>query len=138
MNLAVASALDAVRAERGSRFVTAFGKAQAVLDQFGEFRIASRVVSEAPHASSKDIADLLSIMFWMGTDNGAGIRREAEEWLATATDAQRVEVALHLESYPFLDRLEMDRVLRDVASIHSHLRDRCFELIEARKREHEG
>lgn len=138
MNLAVASALDAVRAERGSRLVTAFEKAQAVLDQLGEFGIASRVVSEAPHASSKDIADLLSILCWMGTDNGAGIRREAEEWLTTATDAQRVEVALHLEAYPFLDQFEMERVLRNVASKHSHLGGRCFELIEARKGEHEG
>jgi len=129
MDAILLAALDAVSRERGSRFRDTFDCAKALLAAYGQENIAERIAVEAgSQASPLVAADLLSVLFWFSTDNGASIRRASEAWLEECADAWKVEVALHLETYPFLDAEKMQDTLGRVAGRFPLLGGRCEEL----------
>jgi hypothetical protein len=134
MNTVLASAFETIRRERAIGFREAFSCARNVLNELGEARIADRVLNAAPEdVPFEDIADLLGILCWSGQDNGAGILRDAEQWLQTSSDERRLFVALHLDAYPFATTRQMSEVLTKIAESHLKLRDRCLTLIAQRK-----
>lgn len=139
MNPVLSQALDAILRERGSRFIEAFGSAEQLLEAYGQEGIAERIADEAaPVASPLVVADLLSILFWTSGDNGASIRRVSEAWLEECVDEWRVKVALHLESYPFLEAGRMWAILEKVAARFPALRERCEELQMRRAQDERG
>jgi hypothetical protein len=137
MNSVLSQALDAVLREQGSRFCEAFSFAQQLLGAYGQEGIAERIATEAaPQTSPLVVADLLSILFWSSSDNGASIRRTAEGWLEACIDEWKIQVALHLESYPFLEAEKMRATLEKVAARFPALRAPCEEL-QARRAQDE-
>ncbi|MBX3628005.1 MAG: hypothetical protein KF892_23555 [Rhizobacter sp.] len=139
MNAVLSQALDAVLRERGSRFREAFERAKNLLVAYGQEGIADRIAAEAAlQASPLVVADLLSILFWSSTDNGASIRRTSEGWLEECNDEWKVQVALHLEAYPFVEVERMRGSLAKVAAKFPALRARCEELRTLREQDERG
>lgn len=100
------------------------------------FDLAERLLAAIPEGCpSEVVADLLEILTWLTTDNGAELMRSAEGWLRDGTDLRRVRIALHLDAYPFLDRTEMERVLLRVAFRLPAVAARCADLIAGRWRD---
>lgn len=131
----LAETLATIEAERGGRFDRSFALAARLLAEFGEADLAERLCAAIPSEWPWEVvADLFGILQWSTSDNGAAISRAAERWLRGGEDLRRIRVALHLDAYPFLDRLEMERVLREVAARHPEVAARCDELIEARRK----
>jgi hypothetical protein len=127
--------LATIEAERGTRFDRSFGWVDRLLAEFGEADLAERLYAVIPSECPWEvIADLFGILVWSTSDNGAALSRAAEGWLRAGEDLRRIRVALHLDSYPFLDRSEMEQVLKDVASKHPEVAARCDELIGSRRR----
>ena len=108
--------------------------------EMGEEGIADRVVDATPSAVPwSQIANILGIMIWSTTDNGAdGIVRAAESWLVDAKDERRAFVALHLDVYPFTDPSQMNVVLGRVSSIHPSLAETCKAMISSREKTNSG
>jgi len=127
--------LAAIGSERGEWFDRSFTLAARLLAEFGEDGLAERLASAIPAECPWEVAaDLFGILQWCTSDNGAAIGAAAEGWLRAGDDLRRIRVALHLDSYPFPSRSEMEQVLRRVAARHPEVAARCDELIEARRR----
>lgn len=128
--------LAAIAAERPERFDRSFGLADRLLAELGEADLAERLLEAISEECPWEVvADLLGILCWQTTDNGAELMRSAEEWLRAGDDLRRVRIALHMEAYPFLDRAEMERVLLRVAFRLPAVAARCAELIAGRWRD---
>jgi hypothetical protein len=131
----LAVTLAAIGAERGARLDRSFILVDRLLAELGESDLAERLYAAIPiECPWEVVADLFGILEWSTSDNGAALSRATEGWLRAAEDPRRMRVALNLDSYPFLDRSEMERVLRGVAARHPEVAARCDELIEARRR----
>jgi hypothetical protein len=136
MNTILASAFETIRRERVDGFREAHAHAQEVLKELGVLGIADQVLNATPKdVPCQDIADLLGMLCWNGRDEGAGIRRDAEQWLRAGSDERRLYVALHLEAFPFATSEEMGEVLTRIAESHPKLRERCLYLIAQRRSE---
>ncbi|WP_165228194.1 hypothetical protein [Aquisphaera insulae] len=131
--------LAAIASERGGGFNRSFSLASDLLAEYGEPRLAERLITDIPPTVPWEVvADLLGILSWTTSDNGSASFRTAERWLREATDLRRILIALNLDVYPFLDSKEMERVLLRVADRHPEASGRCRELIAARRREGGG
>ncbi len=134
----LAETLAAIAAERGAHFDRSFILVDRLLAEFGEGDLAERLYAAIPiECPWEVIADLFGILEWSTSDNGTSLSRATEDWLRAAEDPRRMRVALNLDSYPFLDRSEMERILSRVAAIYPDVAARCDELIEARRRSRE-
>ena len=123
-----------IKAERGGKFDRSFTWVDRLLAEFGEADLAEILYAAIPIECPWEIvADLFGILVWSTSDNGAALGRATEGWLRAGEDPRRIRVALHLDSYPFLDRFEMEQVLREVVARHPEVAARCGELIEARR-----
>ena len=112
MNERLWHAVQTVARERGGKFKAAFAAVASLVAEFGESDIADRIVSEIPASVAWEVvADLLGILEWSTRDNGASIHRAAERWLIDGNDVRRIQVALHLDAYPFQDFEQMTHVL---------------------------
>jgi hypothetical protein len=119
--------------ENGPFSDAAFRLVGAVILEMGEEGIADRVVDATPNAVPwSQIANVLGIMIWSTSDNGAGIMRAAESWLLDAKDERRAFIALHLDVYPFKEPTEMKAVLERLSLIHPCLSDACETMISSR------
>lgn len=131
----LAEALAAIESERGARFDRSFTLVERLLAEFGEADLAERLYAAIPIACPWEVvADLYGILEWSTSDNGAALSRATEAWLRANEDLRRMRIALHLDSYPFLDRSEMEHVLGEVATMHPEVAARCNELIQTRRR----
>jgi hypothetical protein len=131
----LAETLAAIGSERGEKFDRSFTLVDRLLAEFGEGDLAERLSAAIPiECPWEVVADLFGILQWSTSDNGATLSRATEGWLRAGEDPRRMRVALHLDSYPFLDRSEMEQVLRGVAARHPEVAARCDELIEARRK----
>jgi hypothetical protein len=127
--------LAAIGSERGEKFDRSFALVDRLLAELGEIDLAERLYAAIPiECPWEVIADLFGILLWSTSDNGAALSRATEGWLQAGEDLRRMRVALHLDSYPFLDRSEMEQVLREVATRHPEVAARCNELVEARRK----
>lgn len=126
--------LATIAAERPASFDRSFGLAERLGKQYGEEGLAERLLADIPaDCPPALIADLLDILAWITSDNGAAIHRQAETWLRSGENLRRIQVALSLEVYPFLDQTEMERILRQVATRHPEVAGRCQDLIASRR-----
>lgn len=78
----------------------------------------------------KIISDLLSMWCWRTDDNGAQIVRTAERWITALEDPRRVEVALTLDVYPFVDPNERLARIRRVEQRWPQLGGCCRPIID--------
>ncbi|MGC4031624.1 MAG: hypothetical protein QM754_07815 [Tepidisphaeraceae bacterium] len=130
----VTETLDAIAAERG-RFDRSFTLVDDLLARMGETNLAKRLYSGIPTQRPwKDVADLFEILCWSTSDNGSAIMRQVERWLISTDDARLVQIALHLDAYPFLDRGTMERVLCEVAERVPEVGQLCRDRIQSRRR----
>jgi hypothetical protein len=126
--------LTAVTKERGGKFEEAFGAAARLKEEFGEPRLAELVASQVPDSVPCEVvSDLLGILEWSTQDNGAAIRRQAEQWLIEGRDLRKIQIALGLEAYPFETMSQMAKVLKKLAETHPQVALRCMQLIEQRQ-----
>ena len=130
----VTETLDTIAAERGN-FNRSFDLVNDVIRRFGEAGLAERLYEAIPREQPwQDVADLFGILIWSTSDNGRALPRTTEHWLRDASDARQVQIALHLDVYPFLDRETMEQVLGEVPAKFPEVAERCRELIESRRR----
>ncbi len=80
------------------------------------------------------MAQLFAILIWQTSDNGTALLATTNDWLREGTTLRRIQIALHLDVYPFRDRDEMVRVLEAIALRFPDVATRCEELIASRKR----
>ena len=96
--------------------------------------MAERLYAELPEPCPWEVvAELFGILIWSTSDNGSALTKTTERWLHAPEDLRKIRVALHLDVYPFLDRNDMERVLKRVAEIHPGVSERCSELIATRR-----
>jgi hypothetical protein len=131
----LAETLAAIGSERGGQFDRSFALVDRLLAEFGEGDLAERLYAAIPvDCPWEVVADLFAILIWSTSDNGTAICRATEGWLRAGENLRRMRVALHMDTYPFLERAEMERVLRGVAARHPEVAPKCDELIEARRK----
>ncbi|MBM3992638.1 MAG: hypothetical protein FJ303_00550 [Planctomycetes bacterium] len=144
MDTLLSETLAAIEAERKDhRFSTSFDLAKRIAEAWGENNLADRLNTAIPQNYPWDIvASLFDILSWTCiengiNDNGAAISRTIEGWLQENDDTRRIQIALNLEVYPFIDQKEMEMTLDEVANRHPQFRDRCKDLIRQRQQESE-
>lgn len=123
----------AAQPEHGPFGNAVFRLVDALMLEMGEEGIADKVIDATLSAVPwSQIANVLGIMIWSTSDNGAGIMQAAEGWLVDGRDERRAFVALHLDVYPFKDSSQMTTVLERVSSIHPSLAEACDAMISSR------
>lgn len=133
MQPVLADTLAAVTEER-PKFRRSFELVEQLLQAYGEDQLAERLYGEIPYEIPWEVvADLFGILTWSTSDNGTALGRKTEEWLRSGEDLRRVQVALHLDAYPFLDRSEMERVLNQIAVRHPEVAEVCKNLVDSRR-----
>lgn len=135
MHQVVERALNVITAESSEpEYTEAFNAARAVVLEFGEENLADRLFSDIPDSISfMQVARLFDFLAWQTEDNGSAMTRAIERWLVEGTNLRKVQIALNLDVYPFLDEREMYRVLSDVAVSLPEMADRCQQIISSRK-----
>ena len=135
MHQVVERALNVIAAESSEpEYTEAFSAARAVVLEFGEENLADRLFADIPDSISfMQVARLFDFLAWQTEDNGSAMTRAIERWLVEGTNLRKVQIALNLDVYPFLDEREMDRVLSDVAVSLPEMADRCQRIISSRK-----
>ncbi|MFO1482031.1 MAG: hypothetical protein U1F71_01590 [Verrucomicrobiaceae bacterium] len=130
----------AAQPENGQFGDAVFRLVDALILEIGEEGIADKVIDATPLAVPwSQIANILGIMIWSTTDNGAdGIVRAAESWLVDGRDERRAFVALHLDVYPFKNPSQMKTVLEHVSSIYPSLAAACAAMISSREKANSG
>lgn len=135
MHQVVERALNVIATESSEpEYTEAFSAARAVVLEFGEENLADRLSADIPDSISfMQVARLFDFLAWQTEDNGSAMTRAIERWLVEGTNLRKVQIALNLDVYPFLDEREMDRVLSDVAVSLPEMADRCQQIISSRK-----
>ena len=130
----VTKTLDTLAVERNN-FDRSFGLVDEVIREFGEADLANRLYEAIPRGRPwQDIADMFGILIWSTSDNGHALTSTTEQWLRDTTDVRQVQIALHLDVFPFMDRATMEQVLSKVAATFPEVAQRCRELTESRRR----
>jgi hypothetical protein len=134
----ITEALETIAVERGN-FDRSFDLVGKLLTKFGETCLAERLYDAIPRERPwQDVADLFGILIWSTSDNGSALVKTAEQWLHAGNDLRQLQIALHLDVYPFLDRSEMESVFSNVARRHPEVASRCRELVDSRRQLREG
>lgn len=135
MHQVVERALNVIATESSEpEYTEAFSAARAVVLEFGEENLADQLFADIPDSISfMQVARLFDFLAWQTEDNGSAMTRAIERWLVEGTSLRKVQIALNLDVYPFLDEREMDRVLFDVAVSLPEMDDRCQQIISSRK-----
>lgn len=135
MHQVVERALNMIAAESSEpEYIEAFSASRAVVLEFGEENLADRLFADIPDSISfMQVARLFDFLAWQTEDNGSAMTRAIERWLVEGTNLRKVQIALNLDVYPFLDEREMDRVLSDVAVSLPEMADRCRQITSSRK-----
>ena len=128
--------LEAIERERaGDGFDGSFNLVDQLVNERGEHDLANRLFREIPLSIPWEIvADLFAILVWSTNDNGTELCRTAEHWLLQANDLRKIQIALHLDSYPFLTFAEMEKALTNVARRFPQCGARCEQLISERRK----
>jgi hypothetical protein len=126
--------IEAVARERGGQYKEAFAAVEVLLAEYGEASLANRLVADIPLSVSWEvIADVIGILEWGTSDNGAAVHREVEQWLIDGQDLRKMQIALNLGGYPFLEEAQMYEVLERLSVSVPEIKSRCCALIEERK-----
>ncbi|RBH53614.1 MULTISPECIES: hypothetical protein [Pseudomonas] len=135
MHQVVVKALDVIAVESHEpEYTEAFEAARAVVTEFGESDLADRLFNDIPESVPfLLVARLFDLLAWQTEDNGAAMTRTVERWLVEGSNARKVQIALNLEVFPFLDGHQMCQVLSQVAAAIPEVANRCMELITLRQ-----
>ncbi len=134
MNELLSRTLKTIELER-PKFHESFQLVAELLQLYGELNLAERLYADcAPSVAWPVIADLFSILIWTTNDNGHALTRTTERWLIECNDERKVNVAINLDSYPFMEQVEMARYLSVAAKNFPSSTDRCNELLAERKK----
>lgn len=138
MNEKLQLALTTVSQERTGKFDKSFTAVQELLTEYLPEELADQLVVDIPPNVPWEVAaDILGILIWSTSDNGALIMRGAERWLVEANNARLVQIALGLDIYPFETNDEMRRVLANVAHLLPEVAAECELVINRRARVNE-
>ncbi|WP_420233301.1 hypothetical protein ACN079_01980 [Pseudomonas sp. ABY48] len=135
MHQVVTRALDVIASECCEpEYTEAFSAVRAVVTEFGEKNLAERLFADIPDSISfLLVARLFNLLAWQTDDNGSAMTRTVEHWLVEGTNLRKLQLALNLDVYPFVEEGDMYRVLSDVAVTHPQLADKCQQMISSRK-----
>lgn len=135
MHQVVAKALDLIAVEnREPGYTEAFDAVRALAIEFGELDLADRLFIDIPESVPfLLVARLFDFLAWQTEDNGAAMTRTVERWLVEGSNTRKVQIALNLEVFPFLDGHHMCQVLSQVAAAIPEVADRCKALIISRQ-----
>ncbi|GAA5531023.1 hypothetical protein [Herpetosiphon gulosus] len=131
----LAQTLRAIQGERvHGGFDTSHDWVDRLVADAGEEQLAERLDAVIPLTWPWEVvADLFAILIWQTSDNGAALSDTTDDWLRAGTNLRRIQIALHLDVYPFHDRAEMVQVLEGIAQRFPEVADRCTDLITSRK-----
>jgi hypothetical protein len=106
-----------------------------LIEEFGQDDLADKLYREIPKVIPFEVVcDLFNILAWRTDDNGSSVTRAIERWLRTSKDQRKLLISLHLEVYPFIDPIEMEKVLLILGTNNARISRRCAELISQRKK----
>jgi len=126
--------LLAIEAERRDQFDQSFLLADQLLAVYGEEELVEQLYRDIPAACPWEVvADIFAILIWSTSDNGAAITQVTDQWLVEGDDLRKIRIALHLDTYPFLERAKMEAILTGLAGQHPEVAQKCQELIESRR-----
>jgi hypothetical protein len=126
--------LSTIAAERIVGFDQSFGLVNQLIEEYGESNLAERLYADIPTTYPWEvIADLFCILVWSTSDGGAALTKTTESWLLAGKEINKIQIALHLEAYPFSDREQMEKVLSGISRLYPEVAPRCEELIASRK-----
>jgi hypothetical protein len=92
----------------------------------------------ASSLSAKAMADVLSGLIWVLSDNGEEVIRTQREWLEHSNDPKRIEVALLMDDiFPYDSREKLVNVLSAIETRWPHLRDLCDDVIREWDMQHD-
>ena len=135
MNEKLQLAVTTVMEERTGKFDKSFKAVAELIADYSAEELADRLVAHiSPDVPWEVAADVLGILIWSTSDNGASIMRAAERWLVEAKNVRQVRIAISLDVYPFKRRAEMRQVLEEVARIIPEVAATCAMLINERER----
>jgi hypothetical protein len=123
--------IESICSERDSGWDITFDVVDQLVKDYGEERLANRVVEEVPRTVPFEVVSgLLSILIWSTSDNGGSITDSANLWLREQTDTRKVLIALNLEVIPFSSEGEAKQVLVPLMKsnylVHSH----CVRILD--------
>ena len=135
MNEKLQLAVTTVMEERTGKFDKSFKAVAELIADYSPEELADRLVAHiSPDVPWEVAADVLGILIWSTSDNGASNMRAAERWLVEAKNVRQVRIAISLDVYPFKRRAEMRQVLEEVARIIPEVAATCAMLINERER----
>lgn len=104
-----------------------------VVEKYGEDDLAERLYGEIDKSTHwKVVADLYAILIWSTSDNGAQLTRTTDRWITECKDERKINIALNLDTYPFLSKTEMVEKLHIAAKKYPSLSEKCNKLIQSR------
>ncbi len=133
MSDTLTTVLDSIAAE-SPHFDKSFALVDQLLLAYGEDDLANRLISEIDETTDwRVVADLFGILQWSTSDNGYALMRATEQWLRDCNNERKVNIALHLDTFPFKDKGEMQTILELVANRFPSSREQCMRLLESRE-----
>lgn len=125
----------AIESERDGRFTESFELVNKLLIANSEENLTERLYAEIPiEYSWKVVADLFAILIWTMSDEGAAALCETtDKWLVEDDDLRKIQIALHLDIYPFRNKTKMVEVLSVLAERYPEVRLKCNEFIASRE-----
>ena len=132
MDELITKTLECIEKESG-KFDKSFDYADLILNKYGEHNLADSLYDKIDHSIKwKNIADLYCIFIWTTSDNGAQFSQITNRWITECNCERKINIALHLDIYPFLNEREMAEKLKFVSNNFPTLSSRCIELINSR------
>ena len=127
--------LSCIQAEQGlGRFEHSFELVDELLRVYGEQNLAARLYEDiSPVWDWSVVASLFGILIWSTSDNGHALTQETDRCLLEGTNLRRILIALHLDTFPFMERAQMEEVSPELPLIITKAAQRCNELIEQRR-----
>ncbi|MFK5947964.1 MAG: hypothetical protein QM500_04225 [Methylococcales bacterium] len=80
---------------------------------------------------------ILDVSAWCGSDNGSALHRTLESWLYSSNE-QKIYAALNVEAYPFIEKVEMEKCLKQLQVKYPQFREKCEYLIDSRNQLNEN
>ncbi len=132
MNEILANALKCIEIEN-EKFDKSFELVDLVVQEYGEENLADRLYNEIDSSIHwKVVADLYAILIWSTSDNGSKLTCATDRWISECEEERKIQIALHLDTYPFLNGREMVEKLNKVAAKFPSVSDKCIKLINSR------
>lgn len=123
--------IESICSERDGEWDTTFDIVNQLVKDYGEEKLADRVVEEVPRTIPFEVvADLLSILLWSTSDNGRSIADSANLWLREQTDTRKVLIALNLEVIPFASEADAKQVLIPLMKGNHLVHSDCARILD--------